>query len=316
MPDGVLGLGDDFVSLRLADAQRLGAHDLDVLDAGRGAEQTPRERVALLGLRRRAGRDADQQERLLDRRDLVFGPSVRIAMPSRAGSHDAEFRQLADLVRQHREPFALGNLLAHRERLERVAHHRVGDGRARSPRSSAPTRPRSRRPGWRPSPPRGASRRPTPAGPTTKNPWPSLKVSGSRSCTVMPRAFSASSVKLFSDVGVGFVRQLGQQDRGARLRVLEAGKLGARREAGRRDQSDARIEREHRVGGVRGRAQHQAGETCEHETPHPSWQCDACNDPSWRPVGKSRLSAADIHGRNMGDNAAVATGLLIAMRLL
>src|SRR6185295_16711170 len=68
---GILGVGDDFVTLRLADPQRLGARDLDLLDAGRGTEQAAGEGVALVGFRCLPGRDADEHEGLLDRRDLV-----------------------------------------------------------------------------------------------------------------------------------------------------------------------------------------------------------------------------------------------------
>ena len=107
---------------------------------GRGAEQVARELVAVLRFRRRAGRDANQQERLLDRRDLVLRSvgQDRDALATRA--HDAEFGEIADLVGQHRELLALGYLLADRERLERVTHDRVRDGGAASPRPSAPRR--------------------------------------------------------------------------------------------------------------------------------------------------------------------------------
>ena len=69
-----------------------------------------RERVALLGLRRLAGRDADHDERLRDRGDRVLRTvGQERAAVSGAADHP-EARELAELVRQHRELLGVGTL--------------------------------------------------------------------------------------------------------------------------------------------------------------------------------------------------------------
>src|SRR5262245_498002 len=92
----LLGLGDDLVTLLSADAQRLGPHQPDLLDAGRFRQETAREAVAVAGFRRGAGSRRNQDKRLL-RNILRLACAIRQQRRG-AAEHlgDAKPREVAD----------------------------------------------------------------------------------------------------------------------------------------------------------------------------------------------------------------------------
>ena len=69
----IAGLGDDLVAGLAADPHRLGTHDADLLDAGRGGEQSAGEARPVIGRRHLAGRNGDQHEGLVVDAHRVFG---------------------------------------------------------------------------------------------------------------------------------------------------------------------------------------------------------------------------------------------------